>query len=247
MLPIAIYNTDTIAPHLAVEHGQYPDMFVRSLARQAPLQRFERFDVNREQCPQSLDGFSGVIITGSQSAAYDHDPWINRLKQHIVDLVAQRVPVVGICFGHQVIHQALGGRVEKATAGWCVGTHYNRLTDRAKSLGFAGDGFHLLSSHQDQVQAMAPGAECLASTPDCPIAMTYIAPSVLTFQGHPEFTLAYARALMEGRVRAIGDKKVQGALATLTEPLDDERVLSWILRFLHFGAQVGDGAVTAEL
>lgn len=232
MKPIAIYNTDTIAESLAREHGQYPDMFIKSLGAINPALRFARFDVNREAYPESLAGYAGVLITGSQSAAYDSDPWIDRLKANIVDLVEQGVPLVGICFGHQIIHQALGGRVQKAAGGWCVGVHANRLTGAAVDYGPEGEVFNLLSSHQDQVTDCAPGTEILASTARCPVAMTRIGDRVLTFQGHPEFTRDYAQALMDWRRERIGVTVCEAAMASLSQPLDEQRVLHWMLQTL---------------
>jgi len=189
--PIAIFNTDTIADALAREHGQYPDMFIKSLSAVNPALRFERFDVNQQHYPESLSEFAGVLITGSKSAAYDSDEWIIRLKEHIKTMAANAIPMVGICFGHQIIHQALGGEVAKASAGWCVGVHRNQLTEAATKFGAPGDAFLLLSSHQDQVVSVAPGSHVLATTAYCPVAMTSIGESILTIQGHPEFTRAW--------------------------------------------------------
>ncbi len=232
MKPIAIFNTDTIPDELAHEHGQYPDMFVRSLSALSPKQPFVRFDVNRQHYPPSLQDYAGVLITGSQSAAYDDDEWIGELQSKIRDIVQQRLPLVGICFGHQVIHQALGGQVLKAQGGWCVGVHKNQLTASVTGVGDKGRELKLLSSHQDQVIVPAPETEVLASTAFCPVAITRIGECVLTLQGHPEFTREYALALMNKRKQDIGEPVYQRALASLSESLDDEVALSWMLRVL---------------
>ncbi|MDO3385456.1 gamma-glutamyl-gamma-aminobutyrate hydrolase family protein [Gilvimarinus sp. SDUM040013] len=233
MTSIAIYNTDTIPESLARQHGQYPDMFMRAFAGFDCRLTFSRFDVNELDYPRSMKNIDGVLITGSKSAAYDSDPWIHILQEHIRELVASRVPVVGICFGHQVIHQALGGRVQLAQGGWCVGTHENQLVGADALFGAEGEIFRLLSSHQDQVVKMAPEFELLARTAYCPVAMTRLGRQVLTFQGHPEFTRDYAKALMGRRVEAIGDINVARALESLQQPLDDLLVLKWIAAFLR--------------
>ncbi|WP_020207801.1 glutamine amidotransferase-related protein [Gilvimarinus chinensis] len=232
MKPVAILNTDTIPDELASVHGQYPDMFIHSLCAIEPAREFVRFDVNKGEFPEALETFSGVLITGSQSAAYDTDKWIHRLQSTIRDLVRLQIPLVGICFGHQVIHQALGGVVQKAQGGWCVGIHKNQLTASVTGVGDKGRELKLLSSHQDQVIAPAPDAEVLASTAFCPVAITRIGECVLTLQGHPEFTREYALALMNKRKQDIGEKVYQRALASLSAPLDDELALSWMLRVL---------------
>lgn len=229
MKPIAIFNTDTIPAELAREHGQYPDMFIKSLSAVNPALGFARFDVNRQQYPGSLNEYSGVLITGSQSAAYDSDEWVQVLKQRIKAMANDRVPLVGICFGHQIIHQALGGCVLKAPGGWCVGVHRNQLTESAQKYGSPGDSFTLLSSHQDQVVAVAPDTNVLAATTYCPIAMTSIGNHIFTLQGHPEFTRDYAKALMDKRRAAIGEPVYQRGVHSLAEPLDDGRALRWML------------------
>ncbi|UTF58582.1 GMP synthase [Gilvimarinus sp. DA14] len=232
MKPIAIFNTDTIAAELASIHGQYPDMFIRSLSALEPEREFVRFDVNRGEYPNSLDGFAGVLITGSQSAAYDTDGWISVLQQSIRSMVEAAVPLVGICFGHQIIHQALGGQVRKAQGGWCVGVHQNRLHVSVPGVGDKNATLRLLSSHQDQVVQAAHGAEVLASTRFCPVAISRIGTNILTLQGHPEFTREYALALMNKRRTNIGEQVYQKGVASLAEPLDDKRALRWMLQVL---------------
>ncbi|MCP8899507.1 glutamine amidotransferase-related protein [Gilvimarinus xylanilyticus] len=238
MKSIAILNTDTIPAELARVHGQYPDMFIRCLSALNNDIEFVRFDVNRDEYPSDWQTFSGVLITGSQSAAYDQDPWINRLQACIRELYRQQIPLVGICFGHQVIHQALGGQVQKAAQGWCVGIHQNRLTCDIEGLGNQGQLLSLLSSHQDQVVAMAPGSKLLASTPYCPIAATYWNETVLTFQGHPEFTRDYAQALMDKRRTDIGESTYRAAVESMSQPLDDVPVLRRMLHVLTQGSRV---------
>ncbi|WP_339618079.1 gamma-glutamyl-gamma-aminobutyrate hydrolase family protein [uncultured Gilvimarinus sp.] len=235
MKPIAIFNTDTIPDALARSHGQYPDMFIKSLlAVNAGLQ-FARFDVNKQQYPTSLHDFSGVLITGSQSAAYDRDEWIAQLKERIKTMASNEIPIVGICFGHQIIHQALGGEVAKAPGGWCVGVHHNQLTPVATEFGAPGDSFALISSHQDQVVKLAPNAQILASTSNCPVAMTSVGDNILTFQGHPEFTRDYAKALMDKRRDAIGEPVYQAGVDSLDEPLHEMQVLQWMLNVFNRG------------
>lgn len=198
----------------------------------APDVRFERFDVNKNQYPPSLAQVNGILITGSKSAAYDDEPWIHNLQAHIRELATTPLPVVGICFGHQVIHQALGGLVQKAPIGWCVGVHSNQLLEASPEYGQRGDCFRLLSSHQDQVVELAPGFVRLAQTERCPVAMTRLAHNFLTLQGHPEFTRDYALALMQRRIDSIGEPAYSQALASLDQSLDDQRVLKWMLSFL---------------
>lgn len=232
MKSIAILNTDTIPAELARVHGQYPDMFIRCLSALNEQIEFVRFDVNRDEYPSDWQAFSGVLITGSQSAAYDQDPWIIRLQTCIRELYRQQIPLVGICFGHQIIHQALGGQVQKAAQGWCVGIHQNQLACDIDGLGGRGHLLNLLSSHQDQMVEMAPGSRLLASTPYCPIAATSWGETILTFQGHPEFSRDYAQVLMDKRRTDIGEVTYRTAVESMSQTLDDTCVLRRMLHVL---------------
>lgn len=233
--PIAIFNTDTVPDALARVHGQYPDMFMQSLLAVNPALTFARFDVHNKHYPEAITDYAGVLITGSKSAAYDTDDWITQLKTRIQHMAREGVPMVGICFGHQIIHQALGGQVVKAPGGWCVGVHRNKLTAAAAQYGPAGKTFRLLSSHQDQVVKLAPNSQLLASSDHCAIAMTSVGNNILTLQGHPEFTRDYAKVLMDRRQELIGQQVHQRGLESLTQPLDDREVLGWMLQTLGAG------------
>jgi GMP synthase-like glutamine amidotransferase len=101
----------------------------------------------------------------------------------------------------------------------------------------AGTQFSLLSSHQDQVSKLPEGARILAQSEFCPIAGMLVEKHILTFQGHPEFDTAYARALLQIRREAVGEVKYEAAVSSMTQSPDQARVADWILRFIE-----GDGA-----
>ncbi|MEO0692966.1 MAG: type 1 glutamine amidotransferase, partial [Pseudomonadota bacterium] len=160
--------------------------------------------------PNSVHDCDGWLITGSKHGAYEDLPWIPRLEGFLRDAYAAKVPIVGICFGHQILAQALGGKVEKFTGGWSVGpTDYN----------WGGETVRLNAWHQDQVVALPEGAEVLASSDFCQYAALAYGDRALTVQAHPEYDDDAIRVLIEARGPAMGiDDQLAAAEAEMGQP-----------------------------
>src|SRR5690554_5654613 len=118
---IGILKTDHIYPSLAACYGEYPGMFIRLLRTVSPALAFSIYDIEQGNMPGSIDDADAWLITGSKSGVYENKPWISQLIQLVQTLHCERKTVIGICFGHQLLAQALGGRVEKSTRGWGLG------------------------------------------------------------------------------------------------------------------------------
>src|SRR5690606_23965151 len=88
------------------------------------------YDVVNDHFPESADECDAYICTGSRYSVYDDMPWIKELKHLVQELYQLQIPYIGVCFGHQMLAEALGGKVEKAAAGWCVGVHTFRVLQR---------------------------------------------------------------------------------------------------------------------
>jgi len=242
-LKIGILRADDVALELAAEFGQYPQM-VEDLVVAANLARgvnaksleFISYAVNRQQYPRHIDDVDAYIITGSKSSVYDQEPWIRQLHRFIETLHDKRRKTIGICFGHQIIASALGGKVQKATVGWGLGVKPTALTQAAADAGLKVNGgassINLLYSHQDQITVPAPGSTLLASTDICPVAMVAIGQHMLSFQGHPEFSHAYAQALYNLREKNYAPATYQNAMTSLQEQEHGALVASWIIDFL---------------
>src|SRR5262249_13995056 len=120
---IGILQTGAVRGDLLGEFGDYPTMFRALLANAAsdePIE-FRDYDVQRGEYPATLDECDAYLITGSRESVYDDLPWLPRLEEFVRMLDADRHPLVGICFGHQLVAQALGGETRKADQGWGVG------------------------------------------------------------------------------------------------------------------------------
>ena len=179
--------------------------------------------------PDSVDAYDGYLVAGSAAGVYDDFDWIDPLKAFIRDIHAARKPLVGVCFGHQVIAEALGGRCIKWPDGFGVGTCDVTL---ANTPGWmpdrisAADPFSSGSGHR-----AARREHHLGSTGYCANAMYYIDDHVFSMQGHPEFSADYTVALLNLRAADIGDDQVTGAIADLAQEHEGTTIARWIQAF----------------
>ncbi|MEZ0121771.1 MAG: GMP synthase [Candidatus Reddybacter sp.] len=179
------------------------------------------------ELPQHPGECDAYLITGSKAGVYDPLPWITALQNWIVEFHHQRARIIGICFGHQIIAHSLGGLAAKSDKGWGLG-----VLDCQQTLSGSESTLRLIHSHRDQVITLPPSATRLAGCEFCPNAALAIDNSVLTFQGHPEFSPAYLRRLLEQRRGKIDSEIIERALASLATPTDHERVGRYLLDFM---------------
>lgn len=229
-LSVALLECDHVDTPLRHVAGDYGDMFARLFSTHVPEVVLDHVDaVGRAALPDP-GAHDGIVITGSRQSVGDDLPWIQDLSQLVVRAHAAEVPVVGICFGHQLIAHALGGRVDRAPAGWGVGVHRATVVAPRTWMAPSADGFDILVSHQDQVTAVPDGGTVLATSDHAPVAAFEVG-SLIGFQGHPEFVADYAEALMARRIERIGIERIERARATLAQPTDHGRVARWIGRY----------------
>ncbi|ELT99760.1 hypothetical protein CAPTEDRAFT_100942, partial [Capitella teleta] len=181
--------------------------------------------------PSSVDSCDAWIISGSKSAAYDTDPWIQQIKALVVELDRSQALLVGICFGHQLIHQALGGEVQKFHGGWGLGP-YPVKTTAAFGDFKAGDIIRILAVHQDQVIQSAPGFSLLATSDFCMNAIAHKEPSILTCQAHPEFVDGFFRDICLRLRETVENRLIDKALSEVGLPDDRMQVGKTIVHFL---------------
>ncbi|MCE7065437.1 glutamine amidotransferase-related protein [Dyadobacter sp. CY326] len=228
---VGLLECDHVRDELRHIAGDYCEMFPALFAQVAPDWEFHFYDVCNGQFPASVDACDIYICTGSKSSVYDDDEWISRLKEFVVSIYKSNAVYIGVCFGHQILGEALGGKVEKAAVGWCVGVHHFQPTVHENWMQPVTDSFNLLMMCQDQVVELPPYATLLAETADCPHAMFRVGERMLGIQAHPEFPKAYDQALMELRVERIGEKKVALGIASLELPTHEIMFAHWIKNF----------------
>ena len=227
MTSIGILETGEPPAALVARFGSYGDMFERLLGRGFKV---TRYDVRKGSYPPAPDAHDGYIVTGSPAGVYDGERWIEELKAFL-RAAKGKAKLVGICFGHQIMAEAFGGRVEKSQRGWGIGLHSYEVQGRADWMDDA-PRFAIPVSHQDQIVEPPPAARILAGSPFNPYGLlAYEDQAAISFQCHPEFSPAFAKALIEERRERL--PRPDEGIASLDRPNDRERVADWIRRFLE--------------
>lgn len=238
MKRIGILETGHNSDDLAARFGQFSDAFGRWLT--AHTQEFpfvlDVFRVEDGELPAHPGVCDGYIITGSAAGVYEDHAWLEPARCFIRDAMAAERKLVGVCFGHQLIADALGGRVVKSHKGWGLGRHTYRVHATAPWMDPSLEALSLLACHQDQVVALPPGARVLASSEFCEFAMLAIGEHVITVQAHPEFTPDYAGSLYASRRERFGPEVTERSLATLGDPTHAQDFARWVLRFFYYDA-----------
>lgn len=224
-MKVAILETGKPPAELIPRFGTYPAMFGRLLG---PGFETVAYDVAAGELPEPGD-HAALLVTGSPAGVYDDLPWIAPLESFL-RAAGGRTKLVGVCFGHQIMAQAFGGRVEKSGRGWGVGLQTYDVCSPAPFM----DGEEKVAipvSHQDQVVVQPPATEILAASDFSPYGVLgYTGQPALSMQFHPEFEPDFARALIEVRRDRLPDP--DAAIASLSAPDDRARVAGWIRRFL---------------
>jgi GMP synthase-like glutamine amidotransferase len=223
---VAILVTGRPPEPLASEHGDYVAMFEKLLH---PRFGSCAYQVEDGELPAAPGDHEAYLITGSPAGVYEDRPWIEPLKAFLRSARGQ-ARLVGICFGHQIMAEAFGGRVEKSERGWGVGLQTYEIIEREAWM----DPVRQITvpvSHQDQIVVQPPATQILAASAFSPFGMlAYDDQPAISMQFHPEFEPDYTRALIERRRAILPDP--DAALASLDAPDDRARVAEWIARFL---------------
>jgi len=226
---VGILQADSVLPQYQAEHGNYPGMFEHLLS--AHNVQCKHYNVEAMEYP-GIDDCDGYLITGSKKSVYDDEPWIIRLSEFVRELHQRKKPTVGVCFGHQLIAHALGGRTQSAPVGWGVGIHEVQVICKESFLDPFLAQVRLIVSHKDQVTALPDGAQVIATSDFCPVAMFTVGEHMFGMQGHPEFSKSYSAEMMGHRRKILGEEKYAEGTRSLEGSLDADVVTSWIVNFL---------------
>lgn len=222
-MKIGILQTGNTPSEFVRAHGDFDDMFRLFLAEED--MSFDTFAVNKGILPNGVDDADGWLITGSKDGVYDGHAWISSLEDFIRHCAAKEHPVVGVCFGHQVMAQALGGSVQKFGGGWTIGCDQYRFS--------WGEDLSLIAWHQDQVLRPPASAVVIGRSARSEHAALMYGDYGLSFQPHPEFEMSFVRDMLEAQPAEVSEDARRTALETLSGTLSRSRTAELIQGFFR--------------
>lgn len=228
-MKIGILEAGQVPPPLNT-HGDYTQMFRELVSEVAPEIDVRGYESTLGEQPERTDECDAWIISGSAHCVHDDFDWLDQLKGFVSHLLSRQQKTIGVCFGHQLIAELLGGEVEKAMAGWCVGA--TSYFDQTRGQNDQRE-VRLIASHEDQVVRMPEGARLTLSASNCPVAGFSVDDHVITVQGHPEFKPDFARALYAMRRETIGEARYEHAVTSLHLSLDSVEIAREFVRFIR--------------
>lgn len=230
---IGLLECDNVAGRFSHIEGGYREMFAALLAPYLQELRFSYFDVVRGELPAAVETCDAYMATGSQYSVYEPHQWIAPLSRFLQNLHREEKPFVGICFGHQMLAQALGGKVARSPLGWGVGVQEVEVLRHEAWMAPPQARLLLHHMHADQVERLPQGSVVLARSRHCEVEMFRVGEWMLGIEGHPEFTAPFAEALIRARADRIGADKVDAALGSLRRATDAPALGRWIAQFLR--------------
>lgn len=188
MKPILIIKTGSTYTEISKARGDFEDWITAGMG--LDRKQFLIVDVSEGEMLPAYDEISGIAITGSHAMVTDHADWTERAAAWLVGAVERNIPMLGICYGHQLLAYALGGKVSDNPNGLEFGTAEVNLTEAAKAdplFSFLPAKAPFQVSHTQSVIQLPPGATLLASTSMDPNHAFAIGDCCWGVQFHPEF------------------------------------------------------------
>lgn len=214
---INILLCDTFPGRLPDFIPNYESLFMDLFASIGIEATYRIYQTWQGELPADINGGEIYLVPGSLDSAYDDKPWIVALVNWIERAYCRGAKLMGVCFGHQVIARALGGEVRKYDGGFGAGVRESRVIDDEMKRFFPDGTMRLLYSHHDQVISLPREAVLCATSDFCKNESFRIGRQVITFQGHPEFTVAYSRHLLTNCSDDLDEAVRLNALRSLDE------------------------------
>ena len=229
----AILQCDNVLAQFQPRFGDYPKMVAQMFdGVDLPLS-FDTYDCRQGQFPGDIHEYDFYITTGSKASAYEDSAWIGQLIELVRQLDKQQKKLIGICFGHQIIALARGGKVEKSDNGWGIGIAGNRIISRPEWMSDGPAEINILVSHQDQITGLPDDTILIAENDFCPFFIVQWGNHFLSIQGHPEWNTDYSRTLINDRKAIIPPDRIKAALNSLQIAPDNALFVRLIMEFVQ--------------
>lgn len=236
-MKITIIEVGRAPDPLAANFSPYRTMFAEMFASTGETFSHDVVSVVAGESLPEPETLEGIVITGSSAGVYEDHSWLEPLRTFIRQAYANRIPMLGICFGHQIMADALGGDVRKSEKGWGLGRHQYRVVSRPDFMVDAPETLSVVCSHQDQVITPPADAEVILASDFTPNAgLFYRSGRALSFQPHPEFDDDYGQALAELRRGRAAEGVVDIALDSFASASDSQKMRQYIARFMRMAA-----------
>ncbi len=218
MIRIGLLRMCELTEPAIAAHGDYLTVF-RDFYDDQPVEVVD-FAVHEGAVPSSIHDCDAWVISGSPASVYEDLEWIRTGEEIVQTIVVAERPLLGICFGHQLMAQALGGTVERADVGWGAGAHRYDVVNRPNGLTDAPEALTVLAMHQDQVTSVPHDGAVWLRSDFCPNAGITYGERAWSIQPHPEFTPRLVEALCRDRRLRLGPDVADAAIASLNKPLE---------------------------
>lgn len=216
---VVILKTGTTYPDLRSRFGDFEDWFVRGLSSDLNL---TVVNVAAGELPGRPEDWDGVVVTGSPAMVSDREAWSENTARWLATAVESRLPVLGVCYGHQLLAHALGGEVGYHPDGRETGTRTVERLPEAESdplLGSLPPRFKAHLTHKQSVLQLPPGARLLARNRFEPHQAFRIGDCAWGLQFHPEFSDAIMKAYLQVQAPDLAEENLDPeALIAEVEP-----------------------------
>jgi len=231
-MKIGLLKCDFVVPEFRDIDGGIPEMINRLLDTARIETELRVYRVWEGELPGTTGECDAWLTSGSRASVFEDEEWIRDFGEFVQALHTDERKTIGICFGHQMIAQTLGGEVCRSERGWGIGVQQMSIAEEQPWMRPPMDFCGMLFTHQDQVEVLPPGARLLGSTEHCPNAMFAIGDHILSIQAHPEYSRPYLRALIESREAIINPITFKAGLASLEMEHHRSEMARWLRHFL---------------
>lgn len=230
---IGILECESLPEDISTEFGNMADIIATAFQATDATFKFHYYDVKNNALP-AIGDCHAYIISGSHSSVDDPDAWIERLYQFIQVCIEQQKPLVGICFGHQLIAKALGGTVYKVPHGWSLGIAFTDIISSASWMTPPSAKLDISVGHQEQIATLPQGARILAGSDLYPNFLIQHNERTLSTQGHPEFSADLLLKVIASPSLDIPNPVKRKAKALLKMAVNDNQTLiRWMANFIN--------------
>lgn len=231
-MKLGLLQCDEVLPEFLHIIGDFPDMIGRMMGDPLGEIELEVYRVYEGALPASVDECDFYVGSGARQSVFENEDWIHLFEDFVRELHARKKKFVGICFSHQMIAQALGGKVERSSRDWGVGIKAMKISGTKPWMKPPLTVCRTLFSHQDQVTRLPESADLLGGNDHCPHGFFTVGNHFLSIQAHPEYSPDYVRALTEIRRGIIPEPILEAGLTSLDQPHHQHELAQWIQNFL---------------